>query len=274
MKLDFYPEVYTYDLILNINVLKVYSVDAELMYNWSANTPAVDLNNYNYKAVYYLNNIQNIDKEVDIVIENVKFDKPLNKLQRNELRNELMYFCFELEKELLSTVFNDEDYLKLASIGKKITQIKSKQLCDLTINRIKIEDEKIANKVVELTCDSLLAKFIKLAKQTRFKDINSVEEVEHFVNHFNIANESIHLEVLGSWSELIQTFLHNESLIISDDKTNLNQGRKSDFPLTNEQSKLIYNLFDLFNLNTPRPKDALNHNFYIRNCINKYQKCG
>jgi hypothetical protein len=274
MEFNFYPEVYSYNLTLNLEVLKDYHIDAELMYNWGVNSPSVDLNNYNYKVVYYLNNTKNIDKEVNIIIENTKFNKPLNKPQLNELRNCLMYFCFELEKELLSTMFNDEDYLKLVQIGKKITQIKSKQLCDLKINGIRMEDIEIANKVIELTCDSLLDKFIKLAKYTRFIDIKSIEQVDQFVNEFNIANESLHLQILGSWAELIQTFLHNQSFIISVDKTNLNLERKSDFPLTNEQSKLIYNLFELFNLTTPRKKEVVNPNLYIRNCILNYHKHG
>lgn len=269
MDFNFYSKVYTYDLYLNLSVLKDYHIDAKLMHGWNKEkTP--DLTKCFFQVTYYLNNNKSIDKDVNSIIADVKFNESLDELEKAELRNSLMFFCFEAEKELRSTVFNDEDYSQLAEIGEQIKKIQEMKPSKLTVSRIAINDKDISLKIVEYTCDLLLEKFKMYAMFTKFKDITSIDEVMSFADEFKEATELAHLEILGQWAHIIQTYLHNKNYIKSIDNSHLNQNRRSEFPLTNEQSKLIYSLFEIYNFLTPRKKDSASHYHYIRNCIDKF----
>lgn len=275
MNLDFYTEVYSYDLFLNLEVLKKYHIDAELMHRWNKKSGITNLKRAHYKVTFYLNNIKQIDADLRDIISNTKFSNVQlqnDDERQKELANSLMYLCNETEKDLRSTLFNDEDYQELLKLSNKINKILSKEISDLTVNRIALEDVTIAKDIQSLTIDSLSNKFIRLAKSTRYNYICTLDQVLSFEKEFKEANETTHLEILGYWADIIQAYLHNEEFMLSIDNTKLNKNRKTDFPLTNEQSNLIYQLFDLFNLKTKRKKEAYTSNFYVRNCIKKYTK--
>ncbi|GGE67876.1 hypothetical protein EV200_108202 [Pedobacter psychrotolerans] len=272
MEFNFYPEVYSYNLTLNLEVLREYHVDAQLMYDWGSKSNDTDLKFYPYLVTFYLNDLMDIDKQVTLLIDNVKLSTPIDQSKKIEFLNSLMYLCFELEKELLSTAFNDEDFLQLIKIGKKIQRIQEKELSQFSINRIMLDDEKIAKSVRDIACKLLLHKFKACAKHTRYNKISSINEVINFVNGFKVSNESIHLSILGHWADLIQAYLHNGRYLISIDKTKLNTKNKKQFPLTVQQSDFIYSLFELFNFLTPRNRETFSTNAYIRNCISKFEE--
>lgn len=273
MKLDLKQET-SYNLTLNLEILKHYHVDAELMHKWQnkrnneSEAQKVDLTSYPFVSTYWLNDV-NVDEEIELLFNETKFCRAITIDEKIELKNSLMFFCFELEKDLLNKIFNDEDYLQLITIGNKIISIQSKKLTEITVNRIAINDRKIASEIVSLTCNLLRDKFVKCAKYTRYKNLYTIDDIIEFTETFKLSNETIHLEILGYWALLIQTYLHNQQLLVSKDDTAMNINRRTEFPLTTAQSDFIYTLMDIFNHLTLRKREFVNANAFIRKCIEK-----
>jgi len=275
MKLELKQEK-SYNLILNLDILKDYHVDAELMHKWQEKrnrenedeNEKVDLSSYGFVATYWLNDVD-IEEEIDLLFDETIFCRAITTDERSELKNSLMFFCFELEKDLLNKVYNDKDYLQLIAIGKKIISIQNKKLTELTINRIAINDKKIAAEIIDVTCNLLRDKFIDCAIYTRYKDIRTIDDIIDFTGTFKSSNETTHLEILGYWALLIQTYLHNQQLLISKDDTVMNINRRTEFPLTTAQSDFIYALMNIFNHLTARKRQFVNANAFVRSCIEK-----
>lgn len=263
---------YSYDLFLNLEVLKDYSAEANVIYKFATRANHPHLNQFPYQTTYYFNENGDMGESLKAHIENTSFNIKLSRKQQNELWNTLMFLCYEIEVELLNILLSDQDHLKLIAIGNKIIKIQHKKLSGVTVNRISLDDEVIENKVIQHTCGLLAEKFVKRAVFTPFRELKTIEEIIEFTNNFKKVNETVELQVLGSGADMIQTYLHNEGLIISKDNTKLNLDNKSEFPLTNEQCEFIYFLFEIFKLLTPRKKTGFNANLYIRNCINNYKK--
>ena len=256
----------TYSLNLDLSILKDYDEEVEVLYKWAIKNKENDLTDFSYSVEFNLSSELYLDNKIRKLVEyKNKLGVPKNTVK--VIADTIIFFCYRAETELLSTFFKETEFNELYVIARKLYVLSYKTLSNLTISQLPIEDIDISKKILKLASDMLLEKFVRCAKFTRYRYIQSIDDVLAFYEDHSKANEATHLQTLGYWASLIQQYLHNCKFMLSVDNTNLNINKRTKIPLTNDQSELIYNSFKYFNLLTPRKRENPNYNLYLRNCI-------